>query len=375
MAVTEKNPIRVLHIINGIGTGGAEKDIMSWYRSMDTRQIQFDFLIRSDQRYYEPEINQLGGNVYQVSPFPKKIIKNIKETGRFFKTHKEYQIIHVHGNTLLYIIPLILAKKYKIKCRIMHIHSTKAYSPLSALCHYLNRLLVNRYATEKIACSRQAGIFGFGQNSKFIIVKNGVNLPEYCNFTKEKKEMYEREFRTNANIIKIGHVGKFLPVKNHKFLIDVFYEFHKRHPSKLFLVGMGPKRSEIEKRIQRYGLEKDVIFLGERSDVPCLLHYFDIMLFPSLYEGVPLVPIEAQAASLRAIISDCITDEVCITPYIKKLSLRQSPAVWARETKRFLKKDIKADTIEVLRQHGYDITDIALFLREFYIKMASSGIR
>ena len=370
MAVTEKKPIRILHIINGIGTGGAEKDIISWYRNIDTRRIQFDFLIRSDQRYYEPQIHQLGGRVYQVAPFPRKWFRNIKETEAFFKRHKEYSIIHVHGNTLFYIIPLIIAKRHHIPCRIMHIHSTKAASPLSALCHSFNRLWINRFATAKIACSRQAGVFGFGRHSTFITINNGVNLAEYCNVSKEKTERYEREFLTDNSIIKIGHVGKFLPVKNHRFIVDVFYEFHKKYPSKLFLVGMGPERPEIEKKIQSYGLEKDVIFLGERSDVPQLLHYFDILLFPSLYEGVPLVPIEAQAASRKAILSDCITDEVCITPFIRKLSLKQSPAVWAKEMKRFLQKDIKADTTEVLRRHGYEITDSVSFLSKFYMKMA-----
>ena len=374
MAVTEKNPIRILHIINGIGSGGAEKDIMSWYHNMDTNQIQIDFFIRSDQKYYESQINQLGGKIYQVAPFPKKIIRNIIETEKFFKTHKEYQIIHVHGNTLFYIIPLIIAKRYRIKCRIMHIHSTKACSPVSALGHYCNRLFINMLATEKIACSSEAGIFGFGRNNRYRILKNGVNVSEYCNNSKEIKEKYGKEFNTDADIIKVGHVGKFLPVKNHSFIIKIFREFHKKYPSKLFLVGMGPERSDIEKKIKEYGLEKSVIFLGERSDVPQLLHYFDIMLFPSLYEGVPLVPIEAQAASLKTIISDCITDEVCMTQFIKKMSLKQSPAVWAKEMKHFLDKDIKEDTVEVLRQHGYDITGVVSFLSKFYMKMADDRI-
>ncbi|MCD7716797.1 MAG: glycosyltransferase [Lachnospiraceae bacterium] len=344
---------RILHVINGIGTGGAEKDIVNWYRNIDREQYQFDFLIRSNEQFYRDEIEEMGGNVYVVPEFPRRFIRNIVETMKFMKRHREYVAVHVHGNALIYIIPLIIASRYKIPIRIMHVHNTKANGNMSKIVHYVNKLILPKFATNMVACSKNAGIFSYGSSS-FTIIKNGIDLERF----KINNKSIRPEFNIADDQIIFTHVGRFLPVKNHLFLIDIFCEIKKiKKNSVLLLVGDGPLNNEVKEYVYKEDLGNSVIFCGERKDVESILHDSDMVIFPSIYEGVPLVVLEAQASQTKVLLSDSIDKEVIITPYAKQLSLKQTAKSWAECATEFLEKKIECDVDDAFEYAGYSITN------------------
>jgi len=138
---SDNQPIRVLHIINGMGSGGAESFIMNVYRKINRERVQFDFLLRSRENIYSKEIEELGGKVFYTSTFPRHFLKNRFETMRFFQTHMEYAAVHVHGNALIYTCALTTAYKAGIDFRIMHSHNTDApESRITEFCIILTEL-------------------------------------------------------------------------------------------------------------------------------------------------------------------------------------------------------------------------------------------
>ena len=352
------NKKKILHIINGMGSGGAEKVIMNWYRNIDRTIYQFDFLIRSNQTFYKEEIKDKGGAVYQVAPFPQKAIKNFWETYCFLKNNRhEYDAIHVHANSLVYIFPLLIAKALGIKKRIIHIHSTKAGGRVAGFIHRINRMIIRFIATDLVACSQKAGRFAFGDYD-FWEIKNGIDLLEYKSY---------RDNNKNGGEYIIGHVGRFLPVKNHKFIIDIFYHLYsENHQYKLILIGIGPLFHKIKEYVKKKGLERGVLFLGERDDVNRLLGKMDLICFPSKYEGVPLVVLESQAAGVKVLMSDTITSDVIISPLVQVESLKSSEDVWCAHIKKMLSENIYFDIEKGFKENSLDIQSTVLKLTEVY---------
>ncbi len=354
---------RVLHIINGMGTGGAEKDIMNWYRNIDRNALQFDFLIRSGETFYKDEIETKGGKLYQVAPFPAKFLKNYIETKKFIRNHaSNYDAIHVHGNALTYIVPLMFAKKYKIPVRIMHIHNTKANGIRARRMHGINKRFIARYCTVMLACSKKAGMFGFGDRP-FQVLNNAMDLKEI----KSSRCAARNEFGISKNAFVVGHVGRFIPVKNHKFVVDIFKAVsERRKDSRLLLVGSGPMREEIQDYVHMQGLSEKVLFLGDRKDVESILKTVDCVVFPSLYEGIPLVVLESQACEKKVLCSDNVDSSVKITPYVQFLSLEKSEKEWADKLLEFHEKEISCDINAAFKEASYDMESVLFDLYKIY---------
>ncbi|MCM1461038.1 MAG: glycosyltransferase [Bacteroides sp.] len=354
---------KILHVINGMGTGGAEKDIMNWYRNIDRNKIQFDFLIRSDEMFYKEEIEKMGGTLYKAAPFPFHIIKNYTETKKFMKQHaSEYDVIHMHGNALVYILPLIFAKKYKIPIRIMHIHNTKANGFLATFLHHINKKMIGNYTTVKLACSQPAGMFAFGKK-RFHVINNAMDLERISN----SHDVCRVDLNISETSFVIGHVGRFLPVKNQKFVIDVYKKIYEScKNSVLVLVGDGPMRKELQDYVCEKKISDKVKFLGERNDVESILKLVDCVVFPSLYEGIPLVVLESQACKKNVICSNNVDKRVRITPYVKFLSLNLGAERWADEVISSKNKKVTCDILDAFKKARYDIESIVLELYKFY---------
>lgn len=353
---------KVLHVISGMGTGGAEKDIINWYRNIDREEYQFDFLIRSDEMFYKKEIERLGGQIFRVADFPSRLFRNIIETNNFFKTHKEYDAVHVHGNALIYIYPLILAKKNKIPVRIMHSHNTKANGKLSSIIHYINRYIIDGYVNCRLACSKEAGEFAYKQK-KFTVINNAMDLKK---FVVADNNIREELGISNEDIV-FGHIGRFLPVKNQTFLIDIFSEIIKRKSNaKLLLIGSGEMREKIEKKVNELNLSDSVFFLGERNNIEQMLNYIDMIIFPSLYEGVPLVVLEAQASRTKVVYSDRVDPNVKITDYVREQALDTTAKEWAQTSLQFLTEEINCDVQDAFCRAGYTIENVVDKLVKIY---------
>lgn len=357
--------IRILHIINGMGSGGAEMVIMNWYRHIDRNRVQFDFLLRSKVNIYADEISKLGGRVYYVPSFPRHLLENYIVTEEFLEKHTEYKIIHVHGNALIYMTVLELGKKKNIPCRIMHSHNTKAARSIYNFVHYFNKRRIENLATDYFACSKDAGHWMFGKQ-KFKIIKNAIDINKFS-YNNTIRKNYRKGLNIENKFV-IGNVARFLPSKNHSFLLDIFKKIlEKDEDSVLLLIGEGRTKLEIRKKAEQLEIQDRVIFLGRRNDVNHLMQAMDVFIFPSFYEGLGVTLIEAQTSGLPCIASDTIPKESNITGNIQYLSLKLNEKYWAEKV-YCLKQNKRKDASNRVKQSGYDIKSVALDIQNFYLK-------
>lgn len=309
----KSEPIVVAQIMGKWVGGGVESVIMNYYRHIDRNKIQFDFVCDEDSTNIPyDEIENLGGHVILCPPY-QKLAKYLKFLKQFFR-EKKYRIVHSNINTLS-VFPLYAAKKAGVPVRIAHSHSTSNQREWKKnLMKNALRPFSKVWATDYFACSELAGRYLFGNKAfdkgEVKIIHNAIDVEKF-KFDPEARKKLRKEIGIADDDFVVGHIGRFVEQKNHRFLIDVFAEVKKKKKNaKLVLIGQGPLREEIEQKVKDLGLEKDVFFLGQRSDTNKLYSVFDVFCLPSLYEGLPVVGVEAQANGAPCVFSDRITNEV-----------------------------------------------------------------
>ena len=365
-------PIRILHIVTYMGRGGLESMLMNYYRNIDRSKVQFDFLVHRDfEADYDQEILSLGGRIFHVSRLVPWSHSYRTELKNFFHTHPEYQIVHVHQDCLS-SVALQCAKECGIPVRCAHAHSSSAVKDLKYPIKLFYRHKISKYATDLFACNQSSGDWMFC-GASFQIVKNAIDLSQY-RFSKETSLAVRKTLGLDDQFV-IGHVGRLRTEKNHKFLIQVFAALLKKHENAiLMLVGDGDLEASLKEQVQSLGIESNVLFLGARSDVPQLIQAMDVFAFPSLYEGLPLTMIEAQAAGLPCIISNRVPDECIVTDLVTQLSLDTAPEVWADQLLTYQGVPHK-DTYSDICHAGFDITDNAKKLQEFYLEQFKTNCK
>jgi glycosyltransferase involved in cell wall biosynthesis len=362
-------PIRILHVVVNMNRGGAETLIMDLYRNIDRSKVQFDFLT-CKEGVFDSEIIELGGTVHRI-PYVNEVghFNFIKSLNHFFSTHHDYQIVHTHLNRMSGLI-VRAAKKYGIRYCITHSHNTGGEGSFLAKWYkWYSGLYIPSNSDFTFACSEAAAKWLFGSKSNDAkLLNNGVE-PETFIFSPDVRMMKRKELGINEQLV-IGHVGRFTKQKNHKFLIEVFAEFVKRRPeSILLLCGDGVLRKDIEKRVNELNIQEKVKFLGVRSDINQLLQAFDLFLFPSLHEGLPVTLIEAQAAGIPCLISDEITKEVDLGLDLMKFLKLTSIDLWVDELDKFKveKRERNSLKLKQISDRGYDIKNTACWLQDFYV--------
>ena len=325
--------IRVLHVLGGLNRGGAETMVMNLYRNIDRSKVQFDFIVHTKNKCdYDDEIKSLGGRVYNVPKYTGKNHFEYKKAWiRFFKEHSEYKIIHGHVRSTAAIY-LKIAKKNGLTT-ISHSHNTSSGKGLSAVVKNTFQYPTRYVAEYLFACSEFAGKWLFGRKSlhkdNFYILNNAIDGKSFI-FDKKIREDKREEFKIKDRFV-IGHIGRFHPQKNHDFLIDIFKKVHDiNNNAVLMLVGDGELKQIIQEKIENLGLCDSVIFTGVRSDIPDLLQAIDVFVFPSIFEGLGIVAVEAQAAGIPCIVADTIPKEAYITDLIKSISLSEPVDVWSK---------------------------------------------
>lgn len=357
--------IRVLHIVTYMGRGGLETILMNYYRHIDRSKVQFDFLVHRDfEADYDQEILAMGGKIYHVSRLIPWSISYRNELKRFFKEHPEYKIVHVHQDCLS-SVALQCAKECGVPVRIAHSHSSSQDKNIKYLIkqHYMKQ--IPQFATNCFACGKDAGDWMFSGYS-YQILHNAIDTSTYS-YSPEKAVAIREQLHMEQNLI-IGHVGRFNIPKNHTFLLDIFSECVKIVPNaRLLLVGDGEGKTRIQEKAKSLGLEGKVIFTGVRSDVADLLQAMDVFVFPSLYEGVPVTMIEAQASGLPCVISDGVPKDCVITSgLVTTMKLSDMPCDWAKHI--IGRKDAKRENhLEEIQAAGYDIVTAAKELENFYL--------
>ena len=314
--------MRVLHVLGAMNRGGAETWLMHVLRTVDRSRLHLDFLVHSQKpAAYDEEIRALGSKVI-VCPLGRNPVSYARKLQGALRQHGPYDVVHSHVHHFSGLV-LAVAKHIGVPKRIAHSHSntgpidSSAWMPRRLYLSSMQRL-IQRYATVGLAASEEAGraLWGaqWSRDSRWRIFYCGIDLvPFQSNLNKSDVRM---ELEIPKDTYVVGNVGRFDHPKNHMHVLQVFRALVGRMSNvRLLLVGDGPLREDIEREVTRLGLDHYVLFIGVRGDVPrLLLGGIDLMLFPSLHEGLPVVVLEAQAAGVPVVLSDVITREVEVVP-------------------------------------------------------------
>ena len=351
---------KVLQIGMTDNLGGIENYLINYYRNIDKTKVQFDFInIYPNDLCFQDELISGGSKVYKVSNYYKHPIKYIKEVKKIIKDNN-YEIIHCNMNSAVMIYPLIAAKLGKAKVIIAHSHNASSDKGfVKSLLHSINKHFISLFANKFFACSDKAGKWFYSKrilnSNNYYVIKNAINTDKF-KYNEEVRNNKRKELNIGKDTLVIGHVGRFNKQKNHTFLIDIFNELHKKNNnSKLILVGIGPLYDEIENKIKQLNLSDDVLLLGQRNDVNELMQAMDIFVLPSLYEGLPLVGVEAQASGLNCIFSSSVTNTLSLFDKNKFISLKDSASYWA-DTILDNKENDRSNCFKIVNEKGFNIS-------------------
>lgn len=355
--------IRVLHLELSSSIGGIESFLLNLYREMDRNLIQFDFVTQSEKPALQQEFLDLGANIYRVSSIKKlgdyqKDIRKIVASG--------YDVVHVHKNSLANIIPLFCGKKENIPV-FLHSHNTKpSAGKFTYILHEINRDKAYKMTREHFACSTDAGKWMYGDKS-FTLAKNGI-LVERFKFDEQKRRLARKKLEIQENAFVVGNIGRFTDQKNHSKLLDIFEKILKlNETSYLLLVGEGENKEKIKLKAEKLGITNKVKFLGNRNDIPELLMCMDAFVMPSLYEGLPIAAVEAQASGVRTFLSDTISKETELGSAVNWFSVEEPEKTIAEEIVRECQKEFdriycNSEIVEA----GFSMKTTAKMLMETY---------
>jgi glycosyltransferase involved in cell wall biosynthesis len=375
----ECDSYRVLHCFGGMELGGAETFAMHVYRTIDRSRVQFDFAVSAERTCsYDEEIGSLGGKIIRHGA-PSKL--GLRSYGRELKTilrrHGPFRAIHSH---LSYFSGYVLkvAASAGVPVRIAHMHNTRdaRSGTLSGFAyHAVMRRLIQRHATHVFGCSRGVLEATFGNcwpdDPRMAVMRNGINLAPYATRRPSRAEVRDQLSLPREGTV-LGHIGNLNAPKNHRFLIELFRQYlEKDSAATLVLVGEGRLRSEIERQVQACSLETRVRLLGRRpqADVPLLLAALDVLVMPSIHEGLPVSLIEAQAAGVPCVVSNEITKEVDLgLGLLEFVDLRASPEQWIGRIALALRYQPPCweTRCDALSFYGYDANDTSRALCRIY---------
>ena len=369
----KQEPIRIAHIIGKWLGGGVESVVMNYYRNIDKSKIQFDFICDEDSTDIPyKEIEKLGGKVILIPPY-QKVFKYHNELKRVLM-NGNYKIVHSHINTLS-IFSLWAAKSAKVPVRIAHSHSTTNKKEWKKnLIKNILKPFSKLFATDYFACTEHAGVWMFGEKEydKIYILNNAIDLNKF-KFNKEIRNQKRNELKIKDDTYVIGHIARFVKQKNHDLIIDVFNEIHKENKNTmLLLVGQGPLQEEIKQKLKDLKLTRFVKFLGQRNDVNELYQAFDEFFFPSLYEGLGMVAIEAQTSGLPCVASTEVPGIAKVSENMEFLELEDTVNTWKNTILDQLKLK-RSNNIKNIKKAGYDIKTEVKKLEEKYIECLERG--
>ena len=369
--------IRVAEVIGKWVGGGLEQVVYNYTSRMDKDKFQIDFIIDEDSLFIPKEkLKEAGINIIIVPPY-QKVLKYQKALIEIFKENK-YDIVHSHENTLS-AFPLRAAKKAGIKVRIAHSHSTtNSKEKKKNLLKLILRPFAKMYSTHYFACTEHAGRWMFGDkevdNGNVYIMNNAIDIEKF-KYSDEIRRLKRKELGIKDDALVIGHCGRFVEQKNHSFLIDVFNEIHKeREDAVLLLIGQGPVQDEMKEKVKKMGFENSVIFLGQRKDINELYSVMDVFAFPSLYEGLGMVVVEAQVAGCYCVASTEVPKVAKISNSIDFVELGKTAKEWADITLEKINSNINRNRVNVIDDNnGYNIKNELHKLTDKYIELNKVG--
>lgn len=367
--------IKILQIGMTKNIGGIENYLINQFKFLNKENIMYDFVNITGEHpmVYSDYLRLNGSTVYNIISRHKNPVKHYLQWFiLLLKKRKDYKAIVLNSNGLTYIYPLVLARLFGIPIRIIHSHNSNYPFHLNfkkKLLIKFNKFLLRYSATHYWACSVNAGKWMFGENKSFQVIHNAIDSKEYL-FNLSQRISVRKRFNLENQFV-LGHVGSFNYQKNHDFLIDIFYEVVKLHPNSTLLLiggdGGNPNIfNSIKEKINKLKLENNILFLGMRRDVSELMQGMDCFVFPSRYEGLPLVGIEAQAAGLDCFFSGNITRELKITSLAHFIPLETSSEEWAHNILKVYKRSNRINMHQQIVDAGYDIQCEIQKIKKFY---------
>jgi glycosyltransferase involved in cell wall biosynthesis len=356
--------------------GGVESFLINYYHHMDHQKLHFDFLCNfSVPIACEEELRRDGCRVYHITPKRESFFRYQKELHAFFKEHgREYDVFWQNVNELANIEYLVLARRYGIPKRIIHSHNSRSTGGIrQKILHRLNKSRIDRYATDFWACSESAAKWFYRPAliQKAVIIHNAIDLQKYS-FDRDKRRDF-RDRYVHGDAYAIGHVGRLNFQKNQSFLLEIFKAFTCREKDAvLFLVGEGEDLDSLQQKVQALGLEKQVFFMGNQNDMQGWLSCFDLFLFPSLFEGLSIAALEAQANGVPVLASKgVVPEQLRLNDNFHFFSLDNTAEEWAEEAiqikghgKRVPAGQIRAN----FQKAGFDISTEALKVQKMLLE-------
>lgn len=357
--------VRVLHLELDCHLGGIESFLFNLYNQIDRDKVQFDFVTRAEKPAMASELEKLGARIYKVPSYHNPIeymkkLDSIIENG--------YDVVHIHKNSAAIVLPFIVAHRHPNVRVFAHSHNTSpSIGGATQVLHLINKGVLWKCSDEHFACSQVAGEWMYGANRNYTVLKNGINTSNY-RYEDKRRLIKRKELGIEESTFVIGNVGRFTEQKNHKRLVQIFEEILRTHDdSILMLIGDGEQRKMVEGYCKERNLIEHVRFLGIRKDIADLMMAMDAFMMPSIYEGLPIVAIEAQSAGLPLYLSDTISKETNITNSVQWFSLEEDNKSIADKIcieQRTAQRRVEQNT--KVRAAGFDMKETADYLCRKY---------
>jgi glycosyltransferase involved in cell wall biosynthesis len=369
--------IRILHVLGGLHNGGMENMVMNYHRKFDRNKVTIDFLVFSVKSYFDDEAISLGSEIHYLMARRKKPLQHYKDVYDFFKNNKIYDIVHIHQGITSFSV-LFACKIFNVKHIIVHSHGVdlKFRKKYKLLYNLFAIPVISKMADVFLACSDSAACELYSdkiiKNKDYHLMRNAIDTDKFA-FNFMIRSLIRNELNLDNKFVLIN-IARFSYQKNHSFLIDIFNEVYKRNDSaRLLLVG-GPGEpgilEEIKSKVKKLGLNEVVIFMGIRSDAYKLLQASDVFVLPSLFEGLPVVGIEAQASGIKCFLSDSITVETKVTDLVDFISLGRNASFWAEEILKLVSGYKRNNVKQEIISAGYDINISSQWLENFYLNLS-----
>lgn len=355
-------PIRVAHIVGKLLAGGVEMVVFNYYRAIDKSKIQFDFYYDADSTVEPPqELINMGARFIKVPPY-QHLLNYLSSLRKHFKENN-YTVVHSHINTLS-VFPLYMAWYCGIPVRIAHNHSVPGGEDIKRIgLKYFLRIFARIFPTDYYACSEKAGRWLFGdknyEKGKVTVIRNAV---DFDRFRSEKSKLSSIRYSLGiSDKLVIGHVGRFTFAKNHKFLIELFSQIVKKKDAVLMLVGDGELNEQIHQWVNDYGVADKVVFIGKVTNPEMYYRLSNVIVIPSIFEGLSLSTIESQIAGTPVVASEAIPEEAIISDGCIRLSLKDNN--WVDTILKYASREVHLDD----RSKAYNISYASMDLENKYL--------
>lgn len=351
--------MRVLHVLNGLNTGGAESFLMNLSKSMTGEDVTMDFLLRSESNDAEKiaYFQNQGGDVYNLPAFPRHMLKNYQALKSFIKKNIcRYDIVHIHANSLVYFSPIRLAYRFDKKIKIVvHSHSTHGASRLSEILNSVNGRRLRRYNVASVACSENAGKWMF--SSDFEVIPNSIDVDAYRVSLPEKQALRKAHHISEDEKL-IAFVGRLVEPKNPLFMVPIMKRLCQTNGQiHLIVCGDGNLRGVLEEAIAKEGLRNNIHLLGTSKNIPLILKLADLFVMPSLFEGLGIAAVEAQCSGIPALLADRVPQETAICANVHRIELCEEK--WVHEIQEILRKrEFCEMNYKTVQEHGFGLKQL-----------------